>query len=76
MESSYPAVGVWLTLLMISSHERVDEDVRRSVERKLAEKDITAKGSPSSGWAGGTVWLVPTYKDIAEWKPIARRRLG
>jgi hypothetical protein len=61
---------------MISSHDRVDEDVRSLVERKLAEKYIMAKESPSSGWIGGTVWLVPTYKDIAEWQPIARRRLG
>jgi len=61
---------------MVSSHERVDEDVRRLVERKLAEKDIMAEGSPRGGWTGGTVWLVPTYKDIAEWQPIARRSLG
>jgi 2',3'-cyclic-nucleotide 3'-phosphodiesterase len=72
---SYPAVGVWLILLLVSSDERVDEDVRRLVERKLAEKDVMAEESPSSGWTGGTVWLVPTYKDIAEWQPIARRSL-
>ena len=26
-------------------------------------------------WEGGVVWLVPTDKSIAEWKPIAQRTL-
>lgn len=28
-----------------------------------------------SDWEGGVVWLVPTDKDITEWKPIATRTL-
>jgi hypothetical protein len=78
---SYPAIGVWLTLPMISSHEMVDEDVKRSIEHKLVEKDILAEkltrgGNRRGGWKGGAVWLVPTYKrDIAEWRPVARRSL-
>jgi len=27
------------------------------------------------GWRGGRVWLVPTDKPIAEWKPVAERVL-
>jgi hypothetical protein len=60
---------------MISSHDRVDEDVRGLIEQKLADKGILAERPASSGWRGGTVWLVPTQKDIAEWQPIARRSL-
>jgi 2',3'-cyclic-nucleotide 3'-phosphodiesterase len=60
---------------MISSHENVDEDVKHVIEEKLAEKDIMAKTREGGGWSGGTVWLVPTQKDIAEWQPIARRSL-
>jgi galactokinase len=75
VEFGCPAIGVWLTLLMISSHHRVDEDARRVVEQKLAEKGILAERSASSGWRGGTVWLVPTQKDISQWQPIARRSL-
>jgi galactokinase len=75
VESGYLVVGVWLTLLMISSHGHVDEDTRSLVEQKLADKDIMGKRPASSGWRGGTVWLVPTQKNIAEWQPIARRSL-
>jgi 2',3'-cyclic-nucleotide 3'-phosphodiesterase len=60
---------------MISSHGHVDEDVKRLIEQKLEEKGIMAKTRASGGWSGGTVWLVPTQKDTAEWQPIARRSL-
>ncbi len=27
------------------------------------------------GWTGGSIWLVPTYEPIENWKPIAERQL-
>lgn len=35
----------------------------------------TEEGDSWEGWDGGVVWLVPTDKPIAEWKPIATREL-
>jgi 2',3'-cyclic-nucleotide 3'-phosphodiesterase len=40
---------------------------------QLAEQ--RPEGSGWDGWDGGVVWLVPTDKPIAEWKPIATREL-
>jgi hypothetical protein len=60
---------------MISSHEHVNGEVKRSVEHELAEKGILAKRRARGGWSGGEVWLVPTQRDIADWQPVARRSL-
>jgi 2',3'-cyclic-nucleotide 3'-phosphodiesterase len=35
----------------------------------------TDAGGRWDGWDGGVIWLVPTDKPIAEWKPIATRQL-
>lgn len=39
---------------------------------KLSEPEGHVEGN---GWDGGVVWLVPTDKDIKDWKPIAKRVL-
>ncbi|KAK1782415.1 2',3'-cyclic-nucleotide 3'-phosphodiesterase [Copromyces sp. CBS 386.78] len=39
---------------------------------KLTEPEGNVEGN---GWNGGVVWLVPTDKDIKDWKPIAKRVL-
>ena len=39
---------------------------------KLTEPEGNVEGD---GWIGGVVWLVPTDKDIKDWKPIAKRVL-
>lgn len=41
---------------------------------ELDENKPTTK-EPLDGWEGGDVWLVPTDKDIKEWKPVATRPL-
>jgi 2',3'-cyclic-nucleotide 3'-phosphodiesterase len=35
---------------------------------------LNAEGE-MSGWTGGSLWLVPTFKPIEEWKPVAERKL-
>ncbi|KXX81125.1 hypothetical protein MMYC01_204088 [Madurella mycetomatis] len=40
-----------------------------------AGSDGIEEGNSWNGWDGGVVWLVPTDKPIAEWKPIATREL-
>jgi len=40
------------------------------------EASVEGQGDgQSNGWDGGVVWLVPTDRLIAEWKPIAVREL-
>jgi 2',3'-cyclic-nucleotide 3'-phosphodiesterase len=43
----------------------------------VVESGISLNGEGEmSGWTGGSLWLVPTFKPIEEWKPIAVRQLG
>jgi 2',3'-cyclic-nucleotide 3'-phosphodiesterase len=52
------------------------ERVTKTVEEagiKLSAKG--ADGDDGDGWDGGVVWLVPSDRPIAEWKPIAVREL-
>jgi hypothetical protein len=62
VQAGYSSFGVLLTLPMISSHEHVSGEVKRSVEHELAEKGILAKRRARGGWSGGEVWLVPTQR--------------
>lgn len=60
--------------------DEVLKEVAKAVREagiKLSEEspDGTGEGSGWDGWDGGVVWLVPTDKPIAEWKPIATREL-
>jgi 2',3'-cyclic-nucleotide 3'-phosphodiesterase len=32
-------------------------------------------GEKGNGWRGGSLWVVPTFKPVAEWIPIAVRDL-
>jgi 2',3'-cyclic-nucleotide 3'-phosphodiesterase len=60
---------------MISSHEHVSGEVKRSIEHEVAKNGILANRRKGGGWSGGELWLVPTRRDIADWQPVARRRL-
>ncbi len=57
------------------------EQVTKAVEDagiRLAGRGASVEGEgdgESNGWDGGVVWLVPTDRPIAEWKPIAVREL-
>ncbi|KAI6900177.1 hypothetical protein KC318_g8590, partial [Hortaea werneckii] len=51
------------------------------VQRKLDEVNSTIfqakQANPESLTAkGGEIWLVPTYKPIEEWQPIAKREVS
>jgi hypothetical protein len=56
-----------------SSHDSVSEDVKGRVEGKLAKSGIIGIGQADDGWTGGSVRLVPTDGEVADWEPIARR---
>jgi len=56
-----------------SSKDSVTEDVKRRIEGKLAKSGMSAIGELDRGWTGGSVWLVPTDGDVADWEPIAKR---
>lgn len=56
----------------------IDEAKLREIEKAVLEAEVALEGSGSdglNGWEGGDVWLVPTDRDIPEWKPIATRAL-
>jgi hypothetical protein len=47
--------------------------VKGRVEGKLAKSGLMGIGQPDDGWTGGSLWLVPTDGDVADWEPIAQR---
>lgn len=61
----------------------IDEAKLKNIDKAVQDAGISLAGSSGSavggigmgGWEGGVVWLVPTDKDIAAWKPIATRTL-
>ncbi|KUI59973.1 2',3'-cyclic-nucleotide 3'-phosphodiesterase [Cytospora mali] len=55
----------------------IDEAKLNEVERIVRESGVSFRepSGENTGWKGGVVWLVPTDKNIAEWKPIATRTL-
>ncbi|GAB1316124.1 hypothetical protein MFIFM68171_06334 [Madurella fahalii] len=62
----------------------ITDEVLKEVTRVVREggvklpkdgPDGAEEGGGWDGWDGGVVWLVPTDKPIAEWKPIATREL-
>lgn len=61
----------------------IDEVKLKDINKAVQDADISLAGSSGSevggigmgGWEGGVVWLVPTDRDIAAWKPIATRTL-
>ena len=52
----------------------MDEERMEVVRRAVGEAGVKL-GEEGSGWEGGVVWLVPTDREIKEWKPIAVREL-
>ena len=62
----------------------IGEETFREVTKVVQEAGVRLSGEESAGtepdsgldgWDGGVVWLVPTDRPIAEWKPIATREL-
>lgn len=46
------------------------------VQNEILKSGITFDGTGDlSGWKGGSIWLVDTSVPIANWKPIAERKL-
>ena len=81
MSACYSKFACWLFWtfhsavlnVLSSSKDSVSEDVKRRIEGKLSKSDMSAIGELDRGWTGGSVWLVPTDGDVADWEPIARR---
>lgn len=62
--------------LYCSSDVQVSEEQRWDVQNEITKSGITYDGTGDlSGWKGGSIWLVDTSVPIAEWKPIAERKL-
>ena len=52
------------------------EDEAKKKFEEVYEKVQEAKQNSQSKTAkGAVIWLVPTYKTIEEWKPVAKRHL-
>ena len=66
---------------LISGETPIDKLKLQEISRHVESRNVSLKESASSvpeghdGWEGGVVWLVPTDKPIADWKPIAKRAL-
>ncbi|KAL2022463.1 hypothetical protein VTK56DRAFT_5292 [Thermocarpiscus australiensis] len=55
--------------------KEVSKVVQEAGVKLPAEAAEAADGNGWDGWDGGVVWLVPTDRPIAEWKPIATKEL-
>lgn len=56
----------------------IDQGKLKGIEKLVQESGVGFEESSSgrnTGWKGGIVWLVPTDRDITDWKPIATRTL-
>lgn len=50
-------------------------DEIQSKVQKVRDRTVTQESGKGSSFTGGSIWLVPTYKKIDEWEPIATRTL-
>jgi hypothetical protein len=65
-----------LALSITSSECTVSAEQLGETEKMAQEAGINLDGEGElRGWVGGTLVLVPTYKEIEEWSPIAQREL-
>ncbi|KAK7739705.1 hypothetical protein SLS53_005674 [Cytospora paraplurivora] len=55
----------------------IDEGKLKDIEQTVQESGVGLgeASAGNTGWKGGVVWLVPTDRDIKDWKPIATRAL-
>lgn len=60
-----------------SGNTTIDKGKLQEIEKTVQESGIGLgeAAAGSTGWQGGVVWLVPTDRDIKDWKPIATRAL-
>lgn len=53
----------------------VTQEVVTISAETIEQSGIDLSDKDASSWTGGSVWLVPTYLPVMDWKPIAIRRL-
>ncbi|GAB1737497.1 hypothetical protein NU219Hw_g1808t1 [Hortaea werneckii] len=53
-----------------------EDEVQKKLDKVTSQISQAKRANPESVTAkGGEIWLVPTYKPVEEWRPIARREL-
>ena len=70
-------------LMVDSGDVPIGDETLKEITEVVRKAGVNLEGKESEGtedkgfggWDGGVVWLVPTDKPIAEWKPIATREL-
>lgn len=61
---------------MTSGDEPINETKLKEVEKAVLDAGVAFEETDGAhGWEQGTIWLVPTDRHIAEWRPIATRSL-
>ncbi|KAE9993262.1 hypothetical protein EG327_005869 [Venturia inaequalis] len=61
---------------LLYSDAQVSEQGKMDVQNEVLKSGVTFDGTGDlSGWKGGSIWLVDTSVPIAEWQPIAERKL-
>ncbi|KAF2145531.1 uncharacterized protein K452DRAFT_355968 [Aplosporella prunicola CBS 121167] len=54
----------------------ISDEKKSELQKLVEEAGISINGSGNlGGWKGGDVWLVPTFKNFADWQPWAKRAL-
>lgn len=60
----------------LHSSDLPEDEVQGKLDEVHSQISQAKRANPASVTAkGGEIWLVPTYKPIEEWRPIARREL-
>lgn len=66
----------WPHLSLVYNDEPATEEVLERVRKEVAEKGIEIGGKgDKSGWEGGSIALVETYKKVEEWEIHEIRKL-
>jgi hypothetical protein len=59
-----------------SSDALVEDGVLEELREIVVQSGVSfCAGDDGNGWSGGSLWLVPTFKAVEEWAPIAVRKL-
>ncbi|GAB1734366.1 hypothetical protein NU195Hw_Modified_598t1 [Hortaea werneckii] len=80
-EQKREEVGKWVREsyaphLSLMYSDLPEEEVQLKVDEVTSKISQVQQANPESlSTKGGEVWLVPTYKPMAEWQPIAKREI-